>query len=48
MKVLGVGIDLIENKRMLKLINKENFVSKVLHPEEIEKFRKILSEQKKV
>ena len=33
MRILGVGVDLIENARMIKLIEKDNFLRKVLHPQ---------------
>ena len=48
MRILGVGVDLIENARMLKLIQKDNFLRKVLHPSEITKFHTISTEEGKV
>ena len=41
MKILGVGVDLIQNGRMNQLINKVNFLNKVLHPGEITTFNQI-------
>lgn len=41
MKIFGIGIDLVQNKRIESLLLKSSarrFLVKVLHAEEIEKF----------
>ena len=48
MKILGVGIDLVENARMLKLIDKQNFLRKVLHSSEINRFNELQTEETRV
>lgn len=48
MKVLGIGIDLVKINRMEKILQqsyKLRFLTKVLHPRELEHFKEINNEE---
>ena len=40
MKILGIGVDIIENKRIAKSIKKKNFLKKIFNKQEIDFFNK--------
>tara|TARA_Y100001970_G_scaffold116460_1_gene144931 strand:- start:1508 stop:1891 length:384 start_codon:yes stop_codon:yes gene_type:complete len=41
MKTIGVGVDIVENKRIQKLIKNKKFISRIFSKSEIEKSKKI-------
>tara|TARA_B100001939_G_scaffold286428_1_gene256598 strand:- start:259 stop:645 length:387 start_codon:yes stop_codon:yes gene_type:complete len=41
MKILGIGVDIIENKRLRKLILNKNFVNRIFTNKEINRSKKI-------
>ena len=41
MKTIGVGVDIVENKRIQKLIKNKKFISRIFSKKEIEKSKKI-------
>ena len=41
MKTLGIGVDIVENKRILQLIKKKQFISRVFSIKEISNSKKI-------
>ena len=41
MKILGIGVDIIENKRLKKLIKNESFLKRIYGKKEIELSKKI-------
>ena len=41
MKILGIGVDIIENKRLRKLILNKNFVNRIFTNKEIDRSKKI-------
>ena len=41
MKTVGVGVDIVENKRIQKLIKNKKFISRIFSKSEIEKSKKI-------
>ena len=40
MKIIGIGVDIVENDRFKKLIKKKKFVDRVCSPKEINNFKK--------
>ena len=40
MKIIGIGVDIIENNRFKTLIKKKNFINRICSPEEINNFKK--------
>jgi holo-[acyl-carrier protein] synthase len=48
MKIFGIGIDLVKISRMQKILEqsyKQRFLTKVLHPRELEHFKDITNEE---
>tara|TARA_B100001175_G_C19028664_1_gene411517 strand:+ start:41 stop:424 length:384 start_codon:yes stop_codon:yes gene_type:complete len=41
MKIIGIGVDIIENQRINKLVKNKNFISRVFSKIEIKKSKKI-------
>ena len=35
MKILGIGVDLVETKRIARLINEKNFINRIFSKKEI-------------
>ena len=40
MKIIGIGIDIVENKRFKELIKKKKFINRICSPKEIDNFKK--------
>ena len=40
MKIIGIGVDIVENNRFKKLIKKKRFISRICSPKEINNFKK--------
>ena len=40
MKIIGIGVDIVENHRFKKLIKKKRFISRICSPKEIDNFKK--------
>ena len=40
MKIIGIGIDIVENNRFKKLIKKKKFINRICSPKEIDNFKK--------
>ena len=40
MKIIGIGVDIIENNRFKKLIKKKKFINRICSPREIDNFKK--------
>ena len=40
MKIIGIGVDIVENHRFKKLIKKKRFISRICSPKEINNFKK--------
>ena len=43
MKILGIGVDIVENKRIKSLINKKNFILRTFSKNEVNFSKKILN-----
>ncbi|MDP7028527.1 MAG: 4'-phosphopantetheinyl transferase superfamily protein, partial [Candidatus Marinimicrobia bacterium] len=41
MKINGIGVDIVENKRIKKLINNKQFISRIFSKKEINQSKKI-------
>ncbi len=41
MKIIGVGVDIIDNKRVKKLINNKKFISRIFSDQELSKSKKL-------
>ena len=42
MKILGIGVDVIENKRIKKLVNNRSFINRIFGKNEVKYSKKIL------
>ena len=40
MRIIGIGVDIIENNRFRKLIKKKKFINRICSPKEIDNFKK--------
>ena len=40
MKIIGIGVDIVENHRFKKLIKKKRFINRICSPKEIDNFKK--------
>ena len=40
MKIIGIGVDIVENNRFKKLIKKKRFITRICSPKEINNFKK--------
>ena len=40
MKIIGIGVDIVENKRFKELIKKKKFINRICSPKEINNFKK--------
>ena len=40
MKIIGIGVDIVENNRFKRLIKKKKFISRICSPKEINNFKK--------
>ena len=40
MKIIGIGVDIVENNRFKELIKKKKFINRICSPEEINNFKK--------
>ena len=40
MKIIGIGVDIVENNRFKKLIKKKRFINRICSPKEINNFKK--------
>ena len=40
MKIIGIGVDIVENNRFKKLIEKKRFITRICSPKEINNFKK--------
>ena len=40
MKIIGIGIDIVENNRFKELIKKKKFINRICSPKEIDNFKK--------
>ena len=40
MKIIGIGVDIVENNRFKELIKKEKFINRICSPKEINNFKK--------
>ncbi len=40
MKIIGIGIDIVENNRFKELIKKKKFINRICSPKEINNFKK--------
>ncbi len=43
MKILGIGVDVIENKRIKKLVNNRSFINRIFGKNEVKYSKKILN-----
>ncbi len=43
MKILGIGVDIVENKRIQKLVKNKNFINRIFTSKEINFSKKILN-----
>ena len=41
MKIIGIGVDIVDNKRIKKIIQNKNFISRIYSKKEINKSKKI-------
>ena len=40
MKIIGIGVDIVENNRFKELIKNKKFINRVCSPKEINNFKK--------
>ena len=40
MKIIGIGIDIVENNRFKELIKKKKFINRICSPKEIDNYKK--------
>ena len=40
MKIIGIGVDIVENNRFKELIKKKKFINRICSPKEIDNFKK--------
>ncbi len=40
MKIIGIGVDIVDNNRFKKLIKKKNFITRICSPMEIKNYKK--------
>ena len=45
MKIIGIGVDLVENSRIKRLIKNDNFIDRVFTKKEINNSKKILKKK---